>query len=265
MTTLTLDTPVLAKLYEDLSDKQYNHGKLLIQALGLGNGSRVLDVGCGTGRLAEYVANLVGDGGHVVGIDPLSLRIEIARRRSARNLSFQVGRSEHLDGFFENSFDAVYLNSVFHWLPEKPQSLAEAYRVLKPGGRLGISTAAKERPHELEAIVQTVIQRPPYDQRPNTFAAPPYKVTSDELSTLLEQAGFRVKSIEIRSFTDYFDSPATVIDFSSASSFGNFLSGLPHFLRTPAIREIEFELEKYRGPEGIVLTRNLIFAVAEKK
>jgi ubiquinone/menaquinone biosynthesis C-methylase UbiE len=265
MTTLTLDTPALARQYEDLSDKQYEHGKLLIQALDLGPGWRVLDVGCGTGRLTEYVASLVGKAGHVVGIDPLQTRIGIARIRAASNLSFQVGRAERLDGFFENSFDAVYLNSVFHWLPEKRQSLAEIYRVLKPGGRLGISTASKERPHELDGIVQTVLRRPPYARYPDALETPPYKVTSEELSALLEQAGFRVRTVEIRSFTDYFDSPGTVIHFSNASSFGHFLSGLPQFLRTAAIREIEFELEKYRRPEGIVLTRNLIFAVAEKK
>ncbi|CAI8895287.1 class I SAM-dependent methyltransferase [Methylocaldum szegediense] len=265
MMTLTLDTPALARQYEDLSDKQYEHGKLLIQALGLGLGWRVLDIGCGTGRLTEYVAGLVGKAGHVVGIDPLQTRIEIARARASTNLSFQVGRAERLDGFFDNSFDAVYLNSVFHWLSEKRQSLAEIYRVLKSGGRLGISTASKERPHELDRIVQTVLRRPPYARYPDALETPPYKVTSEELSALLEQAGFRVRTVEIRSFTDYFDSPGTVIHFSNASSFGHFLSGLPQFLRTAAIREIEFELEKYRRPEGIVLTRNVIFAVAEKK
>ncbi|MDD2770335.1 MAG: methyltransferase domain-containing protein [Methylococcus sp.] len=264
MTTLALDTPVLARQYEDLSDKQYNHGKLLLGDLGLVHGQRVLDVGCGTGRLTEYAAGLVGEAGWVVGVDPLPLRLEIAKRRAAANLLFREGRSENLREFQAESFDAVFLNSVFHWLPEKAGSLAEAYRVLKTGGRLGISTASKERPHALEQVVRSVVERAPYDAYPVTSATTPYKVTSEELTALLEQAGFRVRSIEIRSFVDQFDTPATVIDFSRSSSFGNFLGALPDELRLTAIDEIKSELAKLRGPEGIVLTRNLIFAVAEK-
>ncbi|UZR29574.1 class I SAM-dependent methyltransferase [Methylococcus mesophilus] len=264
MTTLALDTPVLARQYEDLSDKQYNHGKLLLGDLGLGRGQRVLDVGCGTGRLTEYAAGLVGEEGWVVGVDPLPLRVEIAKRRGAANLLFREGRSENLRDFPADSFDAVFLNSVFHWLPEKAGSLAEAYRVLKPGGRLGISTASRERPHALERIVQSVVERPPYAAHPVVSATTPYKVTSAELAALLERAGFRVRSLEIRSFVDHFDNPATVIDFSRSSSFGNFLGTLPAALRASAIEEIKSELAKLRGPEGIVLTRNLIFAVAEK-
>lgn len=264
MTTLALDTPVLARQYEDLSDKQYNHGKLLLGDLGLVHGQRVLDVGCGTGKLTEYAAGLVGEGGWVVGVDPLPLRVEIAKRRTAANLLFREGRSENLREFPAESFDAVFLNSVFHWLPEKAGSLAEAYRVLKSGGRLGISTASKERPHALEQVVRSVVERAPYDAYPVTSATTPYKVTSEELTALLEQAGFRVRSIEIRSFVDQFDTPATVIDFSRSSSFGNFLGALPDELRLAAIDEIKAELVKLRGPEGIVLTRNLIFAVAEK-
>src|ERR1700694_217425 len=72
------DSAELAATYEKVSDRQFEHGKQLIAALNISRGERVLDIGAGTGRLAAYVSELVGPSGHVVGIDPLALRIEIA-------------------------------------------------------------------------------------------------------------------------------------------------------------------------------------------
>ena len=78
--SLELDSPELAATYDETSLRQFNHGKLLIAALRPRPGERVLDVGCGTGRLGAYVADLVAPDGEVVGIDPLPLRIDLAAR-----------------------------------------------------------------------------------------------------------------------------------------------------------------------------------------
>ena len=61
--SLELDSPELAATYDQTSLRQFNHGKVLIQALDPKSGERVLDIGCGTGRLGEHVANLVGPTG----------------------------------------------------------------------------------------------------------------------------------------------------------------------------------------------------------
>ncbi len=57
-------------------------GQRLIQDLAVAEGETVLDIGCGTGLLAEYIAAIIGPGGSVIGIDPLPLRIEIAKHRT---------------------------------------------------------------------------------------------------------------------------------------------------------------------------------------
>ncbi len=72
-----LDSTFLAEKYDEVSERQYNHGKLLIRDLGIKAGHHVLDIGTGTGRLAEYVADITGPQGKFIGIDPLPLRIEI--------------------------------------------------------------------------------------------------------------------------------------------------------------------------------------------
>jgi len=91
--SLKLDTPELAQQYEKFSaDRQFVAGKTLVAKLGVRNGERVLDVGSGTGLLAEHAAKLVGPTGSVVGIDPLPHRIDIARRKGALPESDLRGR-----------------------------------------------------------------------------------------------------------------------------------------------------------------------------
>src|SRR5688572_6041558 len=127
--SLNLDSAELANTYERVSTRQFDHGKVLIAALDPKPGERVLDIGCGTGRLGAYVAGLVAPTGEVVGVDPLPLRVEIAARKHAL-FRASVGRAEDLSHFESGSFDVVYLNSVFHWIEDKRQTLEEVRRVL---------------------------------------------------------------------------------------------------------------------------------------
>ena len=69
--SLSLDTPELARYYEAVSvDRQFEVGKVLIERLAVRSGERVFDIGCGTGLLAEHVAQLVGANGQVLAVDP---------------------------------------------------------------------------------------------------------------------------------------------------------------------------------------------------
>lgn len=268
MTTLVLDTPELAQKYEVLSDKQFEHGKLLIADLALKRGEKVLDIGSGTGRLTEYVADIVGDTGFVIGVDPLPLRIEIAQQKTRRkaHLNFAVASADDLSVFANEQFDVVYLNSVFHWLADKEAALKEIYRVLKPNGRLAITAAAQEQPHTLQLLIKDLFEQEPFSHFANTASdSPQFKLSISETRDLLNQTGFDVVSSEIKTFVDYFDEPHTVIDFSTSSSFGNFLSTLPGLIKNQALVTIQLALEEFRTPKGIQLARNLIFTHAIKQ
>src|SRR5438477_12318805 len=90
--SLTLDTQELAHHYEQVSAAhQFKAGQILIEELAVAPGEKVLDVGSGTGLMAEYVVGLVGPTGSVVGIDLLPMRVALAYLKWRSILCITVG------------------------------------------------------------------------------------------------------------------------------------------------------------------------------
>ena len=113
--------------------------KTTLRCAALKPGERVLDVGCGTGVLTRLVAEVVGEKGQAVGIDPATKMISIAKENAAIEKSraeFRVAAIENLP-FEDSSFDCVLSSLMIHHLPPdlKLTGLTEIYRVLKSGGR----------------------------------------------------------------------------------------------------------------------------------
>lgn len=104
-----------------------------IASLGGLRGARVLDVGCGTGRLAEGLSER--EGARVWGIERSEEMVAKARERG---VNARVGRAESLP-FRPGWFDAVVMRMVIHLL-DRPRALAESARVLAPGGRIVVAT-----------------------------------------------------------------------------------------------------------------------------
>jgi len=251
--SLTEDNDELARDYDRVSaDRQFLSGKMLVRDLAVAAGERVLDVGCGTGLLAEYIADRVGPAGTVLGVDPLPLRIELARAKARPNLEFKVADAYDLSSVPAADFDVVCLNAVFHWLPEKSGPLREFARVLKAGGRLGISSGAKGPRTRFQELVSGVLARPPF----NAYARPPggltHRVDEQEMRQLPAAAGFAVKSIAARESVRGFASPELLVRYSEASSFGNLLAHLPVALRPAAREVIGREAAALAAPDGTI-------------
>lgn len=263
MISFALDSQELAEKYDVIGRRQFEHGKGLIADLGIRAGKRVLDIGAGTGLLTRYVAELVAPTGSVIGIDPLAMRIEVARKKAHPALEMRVGQAEDLSAFAHNEFDVVYLNSVFHWLADKPAVLRQIARVLKSNGLIGLSSATEDRPHSLDLVRARALDKSGLSGRvpPSTGIL---KVTSDDLHLLLESNGFRVRQLVIRTFTDHFRDVDEVLDFNRSSSFGNDQASLTDEERARFRDALAEELELSRTAAGIVQQRHLLFAVAEK-
>lgn len=100
-------------------------------------GQRVLDVACGTGVLACTLAERVGLGGSVVGLDPSEEMLEVARTKSD-SIEWRTGRAESIP-FPDESFDAVASQFGIMFFDDPGGALREMMRVMRPGGRLAVA------------------------------------------------------------------------------------------------------------------------------
>lgn len=96
--------------------------------------ARVLDVGCGTGALAQLVLEALPDV-ELDGVDLSPAMLDRARQRLGRRAALHQADSEHLP-FADETFDVAYCNDSFHHYPDPRRAAFEAWRVLRPGGVL---------------------------------------------------------------------------------------------------------------------------------
>lgn len=267
MTSYAHDNSSLAEAYDRLSDSQFESGRRLVEGLKLKPGSHVLDVGCGTGRLSHWIGDRLGPEGRVVGIDPLPDRVAIARARNA-GIQFEVGHAEDLAAFEDESFDAVCLSAVFHWIVDKPKALTEIRRVLRPGGLVGATTMPKELrlASTLATVCELVFERSPYREQVNRegFALVHQSLAVTEIVTMILKSQLDLVFLQVVERRTTHASGHAVVDFVESSSFGNFLGAVSEELRPRLKDDLASALDELGGPHGVEMRDHGMVFVARR-
>lgn len=154
-------------------------------------GETVVDLGSGGGFDAFLAARQLAGTGRVIGVDMTPAMVSKARRNAARsswrNVEFRLGEIEALP-VADASVDLIISNCVVNLSPEKPRVFAEAFRVLKSGGRLAISDVVATQPLPPEIR----------EQLPLIGACIGGASLVDELKAMLAAAGFTRVTIDLK-------------------------------------------------------------------
>ena len=140
--------PFIKNIHETVLTKFYGCGTPVPEAI---EGMTILDLGCGTGRDVYILSQIVGEQGHVVGLDMTDEQLSVANDHidwhmdkfgyKSSNVTFKKGYIEDLAsaGIADESIDIVISNCVINLSPDKDKVFSEIYRVLKSGGELYFS------------------------------------------------------------------------------------------------------------------------------
>ncbi|MDR0359654.1 MAG: methyltransferase domain-containing protein [bacterium] len=246
------------------------HGRLAERLVDLAEPARgevALDVGCGTGLLTSLIAERVGPEGSVIALDPSERMLEKARARGLPNTSYLKSSVEGPLWFRDQTFDLLTFCDSLTFLPEPELTIADAWRLLRPGGRIalvvarrGLATAAQELylRHLSRIVEQTSLVLPAPEE---SWAGEP-----EVLEPWLLAAGFRPPLLR------------TFVTGHRAASASEWLEGLaPTSLRThfvvrvcgPVVRRrFEEEIEQAMQPlgdDGLRHHEAFTLAMAEKE
>ncbi len=211
-----------AAKYHRISDPQLAWGRVVAERLAPVAGERILDLGCGTGRLTEEIAQLPGI--FVVGLDYSAAMLGQARRLGRMPLYV---RSDGAALPFVSAFDAVFSAAVFHWILDHDQLFRTVYAALKPGGRLVAQCGGAGNLDRLYGRARRLMLSDNYGKYFSGWRNFNHFENIADTRDRLGRAGFVAIDVSLVSSPVTFDTPAAFSEFTSAVCLRHHLDRLP--------------------------------------
>lgn len=237
---------------------------ILAHELGLAGTENVLEIGSGPGALSAHLAEILRDG-HVTGVDLSDRMVGLASGRSRAvglpNVSFEKGDAMSLR-FPDGTFDAVVSSYLVTWVPDVTRYFAEAHRVLKGGGKLGIIAPSPEMYGGFREACRTTMGRHLSYGSPRANMIGLRMMPEDELLGALSLAGFSVQRAFQMNFKERLG-PEAYMSRINAITNERYLDLVPSeergAVRTELMRELAAHCRK-----GAITTECPIIVIAEK-
>ncbi len=231
-----------AERYHRLSNPQLEWGRSVLTRLAPRPGERILDLGCGTGRLTREVAAALGSGA-VIGLDrsPAMLGQAAAAAPVAsgphaldgRQLSvaYVLADGAHLP--FADAFDAVLSTATFHWIKDHDALFSSIYRALSPGGRLVAQCGGRPNLAQLLGRARLLMQDERFRDHFENWADPWNFADVVSTTARLERAGFSMIDVWLTEAPTTLPNGPAYKDFLSCVCVRHHVDRLPEDLRPP--------------------------------
>jgi trans-aconitate 2-methyltransferase len=226
----------------------------ILQRLKLGDGERIIDLGCGSGENTVELARRSRDG-VVLGVDlspamierALELREGLEPELRGR-LSFARGEMRHLAE--QRKYSLVFSNAAIQWVEDHRQVFARCYRALIPGGRLVVQMPAND--HETaQATISAMAREDPWRARLAGLAPPSRTVAAPgKYASMLGEIGFLDVDCYYHTFRHPMGSPAEIVEWSRATALRPYLDALAPGAREPFVAALTARLEREYGTRG---------------
>jgi trans-aconitate 2-methyltransferase len=225
-----------AKTYDRVSDPQYQWGLEVLDRLELAGDERVMDAGCGSGRVTTKLLERLPNGS-VLCVDASESMIEQAQETLGDRAEYLVADLAELE--IDRPVDVVFSTATFHWVTDHDRLFSRLRAAIRPGGRLHAQCGGKGNVAKHAQAIVSVATRPefaPHFQEMTViwnFASP------GETEERLRRAGFD----QVRCWLeDKPVQPENPYDFTTTVTMGPHLARLPEQLRR-SFAEAVLELE----------------------